>query len=393
MKHRALALLAAVVFLAGCTAQPSAPTPAPVTDGSAFSLSMINIGKGDCLLLQSGSAAYLVDTGKEEDFPIILRALRQAGVAGLNGIFLTHGHSDHIGSLDALCAVFAPDTLYYSAVDTVTGVDKAASAAAQTCGAQTRALQSGDEISLAADARLSVLAPQSADETTENNNSLVLRVVFGQTTFLLMGDAETVEENQLIDSAAQLNADVLKVGHHGKEDASSTRLLLAVGARYACVTGSHAEDAESAAPGVLARLASAGAEVTVSQGDFLRMEYQSDGKSVTARRIAAQDPAAAAGVAISGLDVSAECVTLTNNTAKAIDLSGWVLWSRKGGEAFVFPQGTRLAGGGSVTITSGKGAAAGDYLWTQAKIWKKKGDAAVLLDPAGVTVSALNGPS
>ena len=80
-----------------------------------------------------------------------------------------------------------------------------------------------------------MLAPITlADDS--NNNSLVLRVTYGETTFLLMGDAETEEENSLLESGTNLAADVLKVGHHGSMTSTSEQFLEAVSPRYAAIS-------------------------------------------------------------------------------------------------------------------------------------------------------------
>ncbi|MDD4796914.1 MAG: lamin tail domain-containing protein [Eubacteriales bacterium] len=380
----AIALLTAMLF--GCAAPPAAPT-----GGDTVTLSMINIGKADCLLVSAGQSAYLVDTGKAEDYAVIVQALRAKGIARLDGIFLTHGHKDHVGCLAALSGVFAAQKIYYSALDTVT-VDKAElSALAHNAGATLQTLKAGDTLTLAQGQpalTLTVLGPAGVDSADENNNSLVLRLDYGDTAFLLMGDALCAVEEQLLSAGAQLSADVLKVGHHGKDDASAQAFLEAVAPRYACITGSRREDEKSVSPAVVARLSALGAKVTASQGDFLTMDYTSDARHVTARSMAAPALPVPASVALRSVDRDAERVVLANEGDQPVDLSGWALWSEKGNQVFLFPAGTKLAAAAQLSVVSGKAPPSGDFVWSYDTIWKKSGDAALLYDANGVLVDS-----
>lgn len=385
--YLAAALLILGGLLAGCDAQPPEQS-----DGSGtVTFSMVNIGKGDCLLVTAGTHAYLIDTGRAEDYPVIMQALRAKDVTRLDGIFLTHGHSDHAGCLEALSCVFSAKTIYYSALDTQT-VDKAKLCAiGQASGAKLVSLKTSDAVEMAPGQpalTMTVLGPTGVDLQEKNNNSLVMRMAYGDTAFLLMGDALAAEESQLIDSEADLSADVLKVGHHGKDDASTQRFLSLVGARYACITGSLLEDDDSADAAVISRLQALGMEVTVSQGDFLTMDYSSDGRQVTARSSSAPAYAPAQRVVLRSVERKAERVVVANESASPVDVSRWVLWSQQGNQVFMFPDGTTLAPGETLSVVSGKNPPEGDFVWNADAIWKKDGDTALLYDANGVLVDS-----
>ena len=106
----------------------------------------------------------------------------------------------------------------------------------------------------------------------DNDNSLVLRLTADAFTLLLMGDATANIERLLLSEDAALDADVLKVGHHGKDDASLAEFLSAVSPRVALVTGSHSDGDTSPSQAVLARLAEAGALVYSNDTDLLAVE-------------------------------------------------------------------------------------------------------------------------
>ena len=102
-------------------------------------------------------------------------------------------------------------------------------------------------------------------------------------------------------------------------------------------------------------------------------------------------PEAVTGVEITAKDNQADTVTLTNRGKKAADLSGWFLYSEKGRELFVFPAGTQLPAGASLTVASQSSAVAGDYLWQDTKVWNdNNADRAILYDAYGRQMSTLD---
>ena len=177
-----------------------------------LSLYAINVGKADALLLRSGKTAYLVDTGTEDSFPVLLKALQGEGITYLDGVILTHTHKDHAGGLEYLLEseieigqVYASG--YYNKKEKKHPAVKALSA----LNREPVFLLSGDTLPLDG-GTLEVLGPLVHDEEKENNNSLVLLATGGGGTMLLAGDMEFPEEETLLNAGLISHADVLKVG-------------------------------------------------------------------------------------------------------------------------------------------------------------------------------------
>lgn len=97
----------------------------------------------------------------------------------------------------------------------------------------------------------------------------------------------------------------------------------------------------------------------------------------------------ATGVTIARVDLVGEVVVIRNDGTTAVDMSNWALVSENGNQKFVFPCGTVIQAGASLSIVSGRGATegAGRLVWTKSRIWNDKGDPAVLLDANNVEVS------
>lgn len=380
-------LIAAVLCLAlsACRApaQPQATDQPPAPD--QYSLAIVNIGKADCIVLRFGAESYLVDTGRAEDYPRIVRALRHMQVETLNGIVITHGHKDHIGGMAALATLFRAQTIYYSALDTVT-MDKGYMAtAARQSGAQLQTLAVGDTITLPG-GELEVLGP-GAVYSEENANSLMLRLTGGPVSALLMGDALLENEQALLGQATALHADILKAGHHGRTDASGAAFAAEVAPRYVYITGDPLEDDRTAHPLIIARYEQLNARVDISQGDFLYADYRWSEDVIAPDKPNPAAPPAPQGVAITAIDHKAESVVIANNGGQDIDLGGWSLWAKQEGAAFVFPPGSVLPAQDSITVASGKNPPSGDYTWLATGIWKKD-DTATLVDANGAVAAA-----
>ncbi len=264
-------LLLGALLLAGCRQGPGELT-----------LYGVQTGKSDCLvfLLPNGET-LLVDTGLKDTYDQVAQVLELAGVKEIHHLVLTHGHKDHIGGLKKLAKAYEIGTIYTNAYDKATYNDSERETIAASCGQWVR-VKAGDSLSLGG-VEAEILAPQRAysDEEDDNNNSLVVRLSHGDVRFLLMGDATFLIEEALLDQGADVAADFLKAGRHGKADANTQAFLEAVSPQVAYLTGNREDDPDSPDPGVLSRLEALGVQSYVNQGEHLAICWRSDGESLT----------------------------------------------------------------------------------------------------------------
>ena len=256
-------------------------SPQPEIVGGTFTLRSLNLGEADAhlLLLPDGSAA-LIDTGRKKQFDQLDAALSASGVTKLSALILTHGHKDHVGGFAKLTEKYPVERIYTAFLSKNTFSDKNLERIADS-GMEHVQLSAGDTFELCG-VTFRVLAPRTATED-ENNLSLVILAQYGNTRFLLMGDAKEEVEAELLSLGLDLSADVLKTGHHGKDDATTSEFLAAVSPEYAILTGCE-EDEEGDSPGVqtMARLEAEGIPMYIMRKDYLAADFVSNGNAVEA---------------------------------------------------------------------------------------------------------------
>ncbi len=178
-------------------------------------LYMIDVGKGDAIIVHANEKTYLIDAGKADAWDTVEAALTDNGVKVLDGVFLTHTDKDHAGGLKKLAKSDITVKTWYAPMYSVDeGKDHPLVKATVKLDTEIVWLKAGDTV----DGVFTVLAPLSLDKNNEDNNSLVLMLDNGTARVLLAGDMENGEEQALIRSGADLTCDVFKVPNHGDDD-------------------------------------------------------------------------------------------------------------------------------------------------------------------------------
>jgi competence protein ComEC len=129
-------------------------------------------------------------------------------------------------------------------------------------------------------ATIDVIGPLNLYYEDANDLSLVLRVTYGDTRFLLTGDMEEVAERELVEAEVDLKADVLKVGHHGSSSSTSYRFLRAVAPTYGVISLAAANEYGHPHNAPMSRLMDA--DVTIFRTDHMYdIVAYSDGETVS----------------------------------------------------------------------------------------------------------------
>ena len=260
MKHFIAVLLSLMLCLS-----PLLPVQGNAAE-TALSLLAINVRKADALLLRSGNSVYLIDTGTEESYGKLYSVLKREGIDRLTGVIITHTDKDHAGGIAQLVdSDIEIENVYASAYYNKKKESKhPAVKALKGTGRSVVFLASGDELPLDGGS-LKVLGPLEKDGEKENNNSLVLLAEGGGGSMLLAGDMEFPEEDSLLKAGLIPHADVLKVGNHGEDDATSNALIAAIRPSLAVISTNTDDEPDTPSPRVLRLLASWDIPVLVTQ--------------------------------------------------------------------------------------------------------------------------------
>lgn len=203
-------------------------------DGNLI-VDFIDVGQGDSILIRQGDHAMLIDGGTSECKDDLLNFLKSENIQKFDYIVGTHPHEDHIGSLDDVIKAYDFDTILFPKVTTTTKTFENLVNAVKNKNKKFTTPVSGNEYTLG-DAKFKILAPSSDSYQSLNNYSIVIKLTYGENTFMFTGDAETLSETEMLNSFDDLTADVLKIGHHGSTTSTSKKFLNAVNPKYAVIS-------------------------------------------------------------------------------------------------------------------------------------------------------------
>ncbi|CCO07653.1 ComEC/Rec2 family competence protein [Desulforamulus hydrothermalis] len=257
-----LALAVIMLVTTGCSrnARDTAGLPTAAVSPGTMKVHFIDVGQADAILVQVGQQSMLVDAGNNDDGEAVVNYLKQLGIKKLAVIMGTHPHEDHIGGLDDVIKAFEVEKIYLPKVNHNTKTYRDVLLAVKEKKLKAIAARGGQSFSLG-EARVDILAPNSDSYQELNEYSIVCKVTFGASRFLLTGDAEKVSESEMLQNNYDLQADVLKIAHHGSSSSTGKKFLKAVAPQMAVISVGSGNDYGHPHRETLQKLASAGIKV------------------------------------------------------------------------------------------------------------------------------------
>jgi len=395
---RKIALMVSIciaVLLSGCTQyeeqnEKVETSQVSMEQGKKMKVHFLDVGQGDSILIQSPNGKnLLVDGSTRSAGKDVIAYLRTHRVEKLDYVVATHPDADHIGGLLSVL----------NSISIKNFVDSGKVHTSQTYEKMLQLIldknipftvpEVGDTIPL--DDELDITVLNVGEDSDDNNEaSIVLKIEYGEVSFLLMGDADTYVEKDILERA-NVEATVLKAGHHGSDTSSSEKFIQAVKPEVTIL--SYGKDNSYGHPhaDVKSRLERLSSQ-TYGTAEVGNIVVETDGEDYNVLTNGSAEPTEIAetsvGINISSKDIRGEIVGITNSGDTNINVKDWQLVSVAGNQTFKFPN-ISLQVGKTIYVTSGPEAREGSgYLkWTTGQMWRNDGDAAKLLNDKGEIVS------
>ena len=192
----------------------------------------LDVGQADSILIQNENESMLIDAGNNNDGPLLVKYFQDLNIKDFKYVIGTHPHEDHIGGLDDIINNFNIETIYIPDVITTTKTFEDVLNAIENKN-MTFTIPKIDSNFKLGNANIKVIYT-GTDTKDLNNSSIVLKMNFGNTTYLFTGDATSTIEKKILNK--DISANVLKVGHHGSNYSSTEPFLNKVNPQYAIIS-------------------------------------------------------------------------------------------------------------------------------------------------------------
>lgn len=198
-----------------------------------LSVHFVDVGQADCqvIMLPTGQV-MMIDAGNNDDDTLICNYLDNLGVEKIDYLVGTHPHEDHIGSMDVVINNYDVTNVYMPDAATDSKSYRDVIKAIENNNVNSIITSAGTIIYSDETLKIEAVAPVYYYDDL-NNSSIVIRLTYKDSSFLFTGDAEEMSEN---DITANVEADVLSVGHHGSSTSTSDRFLERVNPMYAVIS-------------------------------------------------------------------------------------------------------------------------------------------------------------
>lgn len=214
---------------------PVDPPVDPPQPTRAFSLTMLNVGQGLSILVQSDGHAMLYDGGGRSASSYVVAYLQAHGVKSLDDMVVSHYDEDHLAGLVGVLNTTGVGHVYTPDYTTDTAIYRSFRDKLSANGAAESHPSVGDTFSCGS-STVQFISPARYTYSSENSFSLAVRITYGAFSCIMTGDAEKDAEADMVANGCAVDSDLLVVGHHGSASSSSAAFIQAVAPEYAFIS-------------------------------------------------------------------------------------------------------------------------------------------------------------
>ncbi|MDD3221090.1 MAG: ComEC/Rec2 family competence protein [Lachnospiraceae bacterium] len=188
-----------------------------------MTIHFIDVGQGLAILVQSDGKNLVYDGGDRNHSSFLVSYLKKQGVTDIEYLIASHYHEDHISGLVGCLSAFNVENVIGPDYEQDSKIYRSFIEGVSAEGAEVWHPKVGTEFRFGT-GKFTILAPQTIS-SNHNDNSIVIKLVDGENSFLFMGDAEADSEEAMCRSGMDLDSDVLVLGHHGSATSTSYAFL------------------------------------------------------------------------------------------------------------------------------------------------------------------------
>ena len=316
-KIRIVLLIILCLLVVGCAnpfVENDDKTSISTFSGDTLRVNYIDVGQGDSIFIQlPNNETMLIDAGEAYEVDNVINYLNNLGITKIDYAVGTHPHTDHIGGLEEVINTFDIGSIYMPRASSTSKTYEDLLTTISNKGLKIKTAKSGVVVLDDDNLKLEFIAPNSDNYSELNNYSAVLKLTYLDNTFLFMGDAETLSENEV---TCNVDADVIKVGHHGSDSSSGIEFVKKVSPEYAIIMVGEGNSYNHPYQSIIDRYESVGAKVLRTDLDG-NIVCDSDGVDVTCKGDKDSSSNSSSSAAASNINL----VSLTSPISRGSDVT------------------------------------------------------------------------
>ncbi|MCL2321467.1 MAG: MBL fold metallo-hydrolase [Oscillospiraceae bacterium] len=205
-------------------------------DNQSLKVHYIDVGQGDAMLVQYNGKNMLIDSGSKSSSDKILTYLDDLNIKTIDIVVATHPNEDHMGNMAAIVKKYSVLSFYAPKVTVNQYFFESLVTELNNKKLKITPVYAGSSINFDPNIKISVFWPEENKTYTNlNDYCIVMSLKYGNNSFLFTGDVESANEKKILQYGYDVEADVLKVAHHGSKTSSSKEFLDAVNGKYAII--------------------------------------------------------------------------------------------------------------------------------------------------------------